>query len=247
MGRGKRIEHNVCWARARVYICMCIYINVFRLFKNSGHSRRSVSNLAWNNTISERQPCARVLNTSPCGLPSPDRASYTPWSKSRSFGENDNDGSGRLVPPPPPPSEGFSTFIYIYMYVYIYTKDFAIITNTIIFWICSGRVFRAKSALIILRVGGEKLLNSIQRSNFIYICFIIWSTLKKCIYISERLIGTLLFSKWLFHLIHQYRNDVINNCRSFSLLLREIHDTWFQDYTVNIICYNKVATSFRDV
>jgi len=132
---------------------MHIYINVFRLFKNSGHSRRSVSNLAWNNTISERQPCARVLCTllhavfSPQTVPrTPHDPNLDPWAKTT---WTVLDCLCRHHYCRPKVFLHTHTHTNIYMYVYIYTEDFVMITNVIIFWIYSGRVFRAKSALII--------------------------------------------------------------------------------------------------
>ncbi|CAI6347550.1 unnamed protein product [Macrosiphum euphorbiae] len=77
MRRGGGGENSVWLAYEHIY--------AFCLFKNSGHSRRSVSNLAWNNTISE----CLVYFPLFFALLAPNTL-----SKSRSSGENDNDGSG---------------------------------------------------------------------------------------------------------------------------------------------------------
>lgn len=122
-----------------------IYIYAFCLFKNSGHSRRSVSNLAWNNTISERQWRVCASCTSPC--------SSLPWPQTP-YPNLDPPAKMTMTVP----DELWRCRCCYRSVVFLYIQDFAIITHDDLRLLFRPSVPSQESAVRIIKSGRWKIV-----------------------------------------------------------------------------------------
>jgi len=188
----------------------CEHIYAFCLFKNSGHSRRSVSNLAWNNTISERR---RVLYSSPCSSllwPQTPYPNLDPPAKMTMTVPDDSCGAAADI-------HRSVLFLCLYIHYLLYVYRGFCDNNTIIWDFFPAVCFEPREhRKNQMRVDVKKFLNSKERQNVILNS---WKKMSCTMQVIFKLVVIIFYIFEIMYLLVQfiytsvrYRNLILDLC-----------------------------------